>query len=143
MKTAFRLVLLTLIVLSASSCVQQWTQEEKENAEHFLKSLSLVIEETSYSNKKGPGIVSTQDFAKHISSYQHAFDEANLVRDDVLDKIHPELKSNYRMYFQKGAELIINAWTNQKNYNEIQGLALMDSWGDWYEKNRSNIKIPR
>lgn len=143
MKTVFRLALSALMVVSVASCVQQWTQEEKENAEHFLKSLSLVIEDASYSNKKGPGIVSTQDFAKHISSLQRAFDEANLVRDDVLDKIHPELKNNYRMYFQKGAELIINAWTNGKNYDEKQGLALMDSWGDWYEKNRSNIKIPR
>lgn len=87
--------------------------------------------------------MSTQDFGKKISLYQRAFDEANLVRDDVLDKIHPELKNNYRMYFQKGTELRISAWTNGKNYDEIQGSALMDSWGDWYEKNQSNIKIPR
>jgi hypothetical protein len=143
MKTLFRLVLLALIVVRVSSCVQQWTQEEKENAEHFLKSLSLVIEAHANSNKGGPGVMSTQDFEKHISLYQRAFDEANLVRDDVLDKIHPELKNNYRMYFQKGAELRISAGTSSKNYDEIQGSALMDSWGDWFEKNRSNIKIPR
>ena len=62
MKTVFRLVLLTLIVVSVAFCVQQWTQEEKENAEHFLKSLSLVIEAHSNSNKGGPGVMSTQDF---------------------------------------------------------------------------------
>jgi hypothetical protein len=97
MKTVFRLVLLTLIVVSVAFCVQQWTQEEKENAEHFLKSLSLVIEAHSNSNKGGPGVMSTQDFGKNISLYQRAFDEENLVRDDVLDKIHPELKNNYRL----------------------------------------------
>lgn len=143
MKTVFRLALLALIVVSVSSCVQQWTQEEKENAEHFLKSLNLVIEAHTNSNKRGPGIVSTQDFAKNISLHQRAFDEANLVQDDVLDKIHSELKSNYRMYFQKGAELRISAWMNGNNYDEIQGSALMDSWADWYQKNQSNIKIPR
>ncbi len=143
MKTAFRLVLLALIVVSVLSCVQQWTQEEKENAKHFLNSLSLVIEAHTNSNKEGPGVMSTQDFAKHISLYQRAFDEAKLVRDDILDKIHPELRNNYRMYFQKGAELRIGAWTNGNNYDEIQGSALMDSWGDWYEKNQGNIKIPR
>ena len=143
MKAIFRLVLLALIVVSVASCVQRWTQEEKENTDHFLKSLSLVIEAHSNSNKGSPGVTSKQDFEKILSLYRRAFSEANLVRDDVLDKIHPELKNNYRMYFQKGAELRISAWTNRKTYDEIQGSALMDSWGDWFEKNRRNIKIPR
>ena len=82
-------------------------------------------------------------FEQTLSLYHRALAEARLVRDDVLDKIHPELKNSYRLYFQKGAELRISAWTNGKTYDEIQGSALMDSWGDWFEKNRSNIKIPR
>ena len=87
--------------------------------------------------------MSKQDFEKILSLYQRALNEAELVRDDVLDKAHPELKNNYRMYFQKGIELRISAWTNRKPYDEIQGSALMDSWGDRFEKNRRDIKIPR
>ena len=143
MKTIFRLVSLALIFLSVASCGQKWTQEEKENAQHFSKSLGLVIEAHSISNKGGPGVMSEQDFRKIFSLYQNALREANLVRDDVLDKINPELRNNYRMYFQKGVELRLSGWTHRKAYNEIQGSALMDSWGDWFEKKRSNIKIPR
>jgi len=129
--------------MGVASCGQNWAQEEKENAAHFLKSLDLVIDAHSTSNKGDPGIMSKQDFERMLSLYQRALSESTLVRDDVLDKAHPELKSNYRMYFQKGIELRISAWTNRKTYDEIQGSALMDSWGDWFEKNRRNIKIPR
>jgi hypothetical protein len=134
---------LGLILISAVSCVQQWTPEEKGNAEHFVKSLSLILEAHSNPNKRIPGEIARQDFDKIVSLYQDAFKEADLVRDKVLDKIHPELKNNYRLYFQKGVELRISAWTNGKTYDEIQGSALMDSWGDWFEKNRNNLKIPR
>jgi hypothetical protein len=143
MKAIFRLVFLSLIVVCVASCDQEWTQEQKENTDHFLKSLDLVIEAHSTSNKGGPGVMPRQDFEKILSLYQRALSESNLVRDDVLDKAHPELKSNYRMYFQKGIELRISAWMNRKTYDEIQGSALMDSWGDWFEKNRRNIRIPR
>ncbi len=143
MKTIFHLVLLTLIVVSVASSGQKWTQEEKKNAEYFMKSLRLVIETHSISNKGGPGVISYEEFFKSLSLYHRALRESNLVRDDVLDKIHPELKKNYRLYFRKGIELRINARTNRKTYDEIQGSALMDLWEDWYEKNRSNIKIPR
>ncbi|MDD5452279.1 MAG: hypothetical protein PHT49_10330 [Desulfovibrionales bacterium] len=130
-------------MMGVASCDQKWTQNEKENAKHFLKSLDLVIEAHSISNRGGPGMMSKQDFEKILSLYERALSESKLVRDVVLDKANPELKNNYRMYFQKGIELRISAWTNGKPYDEIQGSALMDSWGEWFEKNRHNIKIPR
>jgi hypothetical protein len=136
-------VFLAVMILSVTSCDDGWTQREKENAKHFLKSLDLVIEAHSTSNSGGAGIISEHDFEKILSLYQRALSEANLVRDDVLAKRHPELKDNYRSYFQKGIALRISAWTNRKPSDEIKGSALMDMWGDWFEKNRRNIKIPR
>jgi hypothetical protein len=114
MQRLCRLLLLAIIVVGVASCGQKWTQGEKENAEHFLKSLDLVIEAHSTSNKGGPGVMPKQDFEVILYLYQRALNESNLVRDDVLDKAHPELKNNYRMYFQKGIEVRISAWTNRK-----------------------------
>lgn len=144
MQTPYRFILLAIIMMGCvASCDQKWTQNEKENARHFLKSLELVSEAHSISNRGGPGLMSKQDFEKILTLYQLALSESQLVRDVVLDKANSELKNNYRMYFQKGIELRISAWTNRKPYDEIQGSALMDSWVDWLEKNRHNIKIPR
>jgi hypothetical protein len=118
-------------------------ESAKENAEHFLKSVQLVSEAHSTSNKNGPGVMSQQELEKFLSLYQRALSEAELTRDDVLDKAHRELKNSYRLYFQKGIELRISGVTNGKLYDEIQGSALMDLWGDWFVKNRRDIKIPR
>src|SRR5882672_11197441 len=101
---------ITLMIAPVASCGQQWTPEEKGNAQHFLNSLNLVIEAHSTSNKGVPGVIPRQEFERIFSSYQRALSEAKLVRDDVLEKIHPELKNNYRMYFQKGAELRVSGW---------------------------------
>lgn len=142
MQRLIRVIMLMIMIMCVASFGQKWTENEKENAEHFLKSLNLIIEAHSISNKAGRPM-SNEDFKKILSLYQLAFSESKLVLDDVLEKANPELKNNYRMYFQKGIELRIRGWTAMKPYDEIKGSALMDSWGDWFEKNRHNIKIPR
>ena len=143
MQSLSRWMLLVFLVSGIASCGQKWPESEKENAEHFLKSLRLVVEAHETSNRGGPGAMSRDEFEKVLSSYQRALNEANIVRNEVLDKAHPELRNNYRMYFQKGVELRISGWTNKRQYDEIQGSALMDLWGDWFQRNRGNIKIPR
>ena len=132
-----------VLLASLIGCGQEWSQSEKENAEHFTQSVRLVVQAHEASNKQGAVAMSKTDFDEMLSLYKNALREATLVTDEVLAKAHPELPKKYRLYFQKGMELRISSWTNSRPYEEIQGSALMDSWGDWYEQNRQNIKIQR
>lgn len=131
-----------LLIASPMGCGQQWSNGEKENAEHFVQSIRLVVQAHESSNKRGAEGMSKSDLEGILAAYESALHEANLVTDEVLAKANPELPQNYRLYFQKGIELRISSWTNSRPYEEIQGSALMDSWGDWFERNRQNIKIP-
>lgn len=132
-----------VLLASIIGCGQEWSQSEKENAEHFIQSVRLVVQVHEASNKRGAGAMSRADFDEMLSLYKKALSEAALVTDEVLAKAHPELPKNYRLYFQKGMELRISSWANSRPSEEIQGSALIDSWGDWFEQNRGNIKIPR
>ncbi len=132
-----------VLLASLIGCGKEWSQSEKENAEHFTQSVRLVVQAHEASNKQGAVAMSKTDFDEMLSLYKNALREATLVTDEVLAKAHPELPKKYRLYFQKGMELRISSWTNSRPYEEIQGSALMDSWGDWYEQNRQNIKIQR
>ena len=143
MSRLLRWPLYFVLLASLIGCGQKWSQSEKENAEHFIQSVRLVVQAHEASNKQGAGAISRADFDEMLSLYKDALLEATLVTDEVLAKAHPELPKNYRLYFQKGMELRISSWANSKPYEEIQGSALMDSWGDWFELNRRNIKIPR
>ena len=138
-----RWMLNSVLTASLIGCGQQWSHGEKENAEHFLQSIELVVQAHESSNKQGAGAMSKSDLDETLSLYRSALHEANLVTDEVLAKANPELPKSYRLYFQKGIELRISSWTHDRPYEEIQGSALMDSWGDWFERNRQNIKIPR
>ena len=142
MRKILKILVLILMVICVASLNQSWNEKDKENAEHFIKSLQLIIEAHSISNRAGAQM-SNEDFRKILSLYKQAYSESKLVSDKILDKANPELKENYHLYFQKGIELRISGWTDMKPYDEIQGSALLDSWGKWFEKNRYDIKIPR
>jgi hypothetical protein len=128
------------LVVLLIGCGQQWSHGEKENAEHFVQSISFVVQAHELSNRRGSGSISKLDLDQILALYKSALRETNIVTDEVLAKTHSELPKNYRLYFQKGIELRINSWTNDRPYEEIQGSALMDSWADWYERNRENIR---
>ncbi len=142
-KPVLRWPLYFALVALLIGCGQQWSQGEKEDAEHFIQSISFAVQAHELSNKRGAGLISKSELDETLSLYKSALREANIATDKVLAKAHSELPKNYRLYFQKGIELRISSWTNDRPYEEIQGSALMDSWADWYERNRQNIKIPR
>jgi len=142
-KPALRWPLYFALVALLIGCGQQWSQGEKEDAEHFIQSISFVVQAHELSNRRGAGLISKSELDETLSLYKSALREANIATDKVLAKAHSELPKNYRLYFQKGIELRISSWTNDRPYEEIQGSALMDSWADWYESKRQNIKIPR
>jgi len=87
--------------------------------------------------------MSEDDFATISGLYKNALSEANLVTDEVLEKANPDLPTEYRQYFQKGVELRISSWEKRNVGDEIKGSGLLDAWGEWYQQNRQNIKIPQ
>jgi choline dehydrogenase-like flavoprotein len=135
--------LLILALAALMGCGPNWSQDEKDIARHFVESIRLVVQANDAANTRGPGPLSDSDLANALSLYQRALREAHVVTDEVLAKANPELATNYRHLFQKGVELRVSAWTNRSVPEEIQGSALLDSWGDWYQQNRQRIKIPR
>jgi hypothetical protein len=133
----------SLLVFLLIGCNQKWSQSEKDNAEHFIQSIRLVTQAHAISNKRGAEVMSRDDFDKILVLYKSALREATLVTDEVLAKANPALPNIYRSYFQKGIEIRISSWENHKPIDEMQGSALVDSWGNWYEQNHGNIRIPR
>jgi hypothetical protein len=142
-KLAKRLIASLLFVVLLTECDEKWSQSDKDNAEHFIQSIRLVVQAHKISNQGKTGIMSKEDFNTISLLYKSALHEAHLVSDEVLAKVDSELPTHYRQYFQKGVALRISSWDNHKPIDEIQGSELLDAWGEWYEQNRRNIKIPR
>jgi len=96
-------------------------------------------------NQLGSGIGSRDDLLPVIASFREALDYARSVDDDVLDKIHPEIKTRWRSELERGIELRLrNLESPTGDINaEFEGSSLLDRFGDWWDANKGEIRIPK
>ncbi len=135
---------LTLLCLSPLACgTEAWSQGEKENAGHFVQALSHSLQAIRISNAAGAGVIPEAELSEIIRLNRAALHEAALVRDDVLDKMYPDLRRHFREAWQPGVELVTRNLEEGDFSLEVRGQALLDRWADWYTANRAGIRIPK
>jgi len=121
-----------------------WTDEERQNAMHFMLSGDASAAATKLLNL-GPGYTSMSH--AEIQEIQRlrrlALAEARLVRDDVLEKVLLGMSKPWRAKHQRGLELQIQAIENDDTSAELLGSALHDEWVDWVNAHRADLRIPR
>lgn len=143
-KYFFVLLIFSSLLIGCGNSGKKWTNEEKDNIEHFLKSGEASRAAVRISNSGDPYKVVPKVEMDKINDLRYlALSEAKLVRDDVLAKAHPDLPKKFRNLYQKSLELRIE---NVKNGNfklELKGSKLHDSWVDWINANNKKIKIPK
>jgi hypothetical protein len=124
-----------------------WTQEQRLNVENFIKALNSRNEAARQSNQLGPpnvaGIIDRQKLQPILTNMRAAYNYATAVRADVLDKISPDLKEHWKNEFIEGLRLRISNLEKVDLQAEIRGSALLDKFGDWFDKNRRQIRIPQ
>jgi hypothetical protein len=147
MRDCSALIALVLFFLTSCSDDGGWTQEQRLNAQNVLVALNEKIEATRLSNDLSPpgvpAVVSRRNYEPIFGKMRAAHAHATVVQDDVLDKIHPELRRHWREEFIEGLRLRISNWEKADMRAEIEGSALLDKFGDWYTKNNNNIRIPK
>jgi len=139
-------VALCLVVLLAAGCSQKehsWSELEKENSIHFYYSLEASNAATVLSNDIAQGKQPRSNMSEVVSLRGIALEEANLVEDSVLLKAHDELPQKFHNLYKKSLEYSIQALENDDNQASIRYSVLADQWGNWYRRNRRNIRIPK
>jgi hypothetical protein len=140
------LMFLMMWLVSPSSA-ETWTQEQRINAENVIKALNSRNEAARQSNRLGPpgvaGIIDREKIQPILTNMRAAYDYATAVRDDVLDKINPDLKDHWKNEFIEGLRLRISNLEKADAEAEFRGSVLLDKFGDWLDKNRRQIRIPQ
>jgi hypothetical protein len=133
-----------LVPLSAAETL---TPEQKINAENVIKALNSRNEAARQSNRLGPpgvaGIIDREKIQPILMNMQAAYNYASGVRDDVLDKINPDLKDHWKNEFIEGLRLRISNLEKSDLQAEFRGSDLLDKFGAWFDKNRTQIRIPK
>ena len=75
--------------------------------------------------------------------YQTARQYAETVTDEVLDKVHSEIRAHWRSEFQEGIRLRLINLRHGDLEAEIKGSALLDRFGDWWNANKKDLRVPK
>jgi hypothetical protein len=124
---------------------KNWSPEDRANSRHFLLSIQSDLESIRLSNERKSPQPAPDALREIIQLKETALREAQTVNDSVLDKIHPDLRQNFRDFYQRGLELrLMNLEQDGRNpAAESQGLTLHNKWADWFNDNRDRMNVPK
>jgi hypothetical protein len=129
---------------AACSSQSQWTAEEKLNFQHFFNAQKADAAAVRLSNSGMPSSAKSPNTSTEILQLmKKALGEANITRDDVLAKAHPDLPGHFRRELQRGLELQIRSLELGDASAEIEGSTLHYKWIYWINSHNSEIKVPK
>ncbi len=138
------LLLVGPLALAACSDEPSFTEDEKTNAQYVALAFGEVQQAFRISNS-GPAFsqVSKEDRDRMTVHYQNALKYAETVTDEVLDKVHPEIREHWRGEMEEGIRLRLINFQEGNVKAEIRGSEFLDRFGDWWNANKPDIKVPK
>lgn len=141
---AWLLFALLSVVAACGDSVTSWKPEDKENIQHFFASQKADLDAVRLSNSGAPySIMSDAERKELVRLMRVALSEAKLLRDEVLAKANGEMPKQFRTLYQQSLELRLKNFELGDMTAEIKGSALHDQWVEWFNTNRSAIRIPK
>lgn len=132
------------VTLGGCSRPPKWTTEEKQNAQFVLEALRAEREATRTQNGIS-GRVRKHHIIEIASQLKKAIKAAELVRDEVLNKIHPRLRARWKGQFIQGMQQRLKNLENPNGDSQAEwlGSAMLDRFGDWSYANRRDFRVPK
>jgi len=124
-----------------------FTEAERENLSHFSASLHADVAATDILYSKNKATITKSDIEQVMSLRKTALSEAKAVSDNVLDKIHPDLKKHFREEYQQCLVRAIEFFEGPDHseivFDKANELGL--KWSRWYNSNetRAELKVPK
>ena len=129
------------IIIGAWLFLTRWTAEEAANAQHYHQAMLEVREAIAYANDKG-GLIDPSDTRYLIDRYGFAAQQAEMVPDDVLSKIHSRLPDAWHDLFVPSTQIYLRALKNQDRDLARQASLLQDDWVRWLRLNGHRVDVP-
>jgi hypothetical protein len=124
-----------------------WTDEERENIKHFERMSDAMQQSTRIVNsgRSGKASVMPPEDARAIASlHALALKEANLVDPAVLAKAHPDLPAHFQSDLLPFLQTMNRVHAGRASLaDQLEAHTLFDKWVDWFNANRTDIKIPK
>ncbi len=132
------------VYLFNSSGKTDLSESEKNNFRHVKNCLLTNEEANDILSKGNIRYISVEARDKVLNLKKSALQEAVIVNDDILEKIHPDMKNHFRNELQQSIEIDIkileSSVPNEQDANRTN--ELHTKWADWYNDNREDFQTP-
>jgi hypothetical protein len=118
-----------------------WTDKDHVETLHYFDSLRDNKEASRIARQAG-STFSPQQLKQVRALTASALDEARQVSDELLDKVHPELKKHYREEYQRALELALQNLEYQDYSAAQKSTVLFSNYSDWFVAHQSDIHFP-
>ena len=107
-------------------------KETEENKLHYMDlSYEVLARAEKIFIEKTPETFNSHDLQGVVQALGKALSYAELVPDDVLDSIHPEMHVQFRQNYQTGLLKMLNGFKNRNQKSAIEGSKLYEKYRKW------------
>ena len=126
--------------------VKNKTATDKDREDGKLHPLALSYEAVRKAeaifSQKTPDNFSSSDLKDVVTALEQALSYAELVPDDVLDRIHPQMNMQFRQNYQTALVKMLNGLKNRDQNSAIEGSNLYEKYRTWAFSHRQEFSFP-
>ena len=119
-----------------------WKETEEGKSHQIALSYEAVRKAEAFFSEKTPDNFSSSDLKDVVTALEQALSYAELVPDDVLDRIHPQMNVQFRQNYQTALVKMLNGFKNRDQNSAIEGSKLYEKYRTWAFSHRQEFSFP-
>jgi hypothetical protein len=120
----------------------QWSDAEKKALDSITLSYDEVQKADAVLAIKTPDTLNTADQRVIVRAFERALAHAQSVPDGVLEKLHPEMKTQFREVYQAGLLRMLHGFKNGNINAARDGTELYQRYGEWLLAHGQELVFP-
>jgi hypothetical protein len=119
-----------------------WTETERQAVDKITFSYAEVQKAETILSENTPETLTLEDLRSVVNAFDRALSLAESVPDDVLDKLHPDMKEQFRQIYQAGLLRMLTGFRNADQNSAREGADLYQRYSAWVSSHTDELSFP-
>jgi hypothetical protein len=119
-----------------------WSDTERQVVDNIALSYAEVQKAETILSSKTPETLTSEDLRSVVKAFERALSLAESIPDEILDKLHPDMKVQFRQIYQAGLLRMLTGFRNGDQNSAREGAALYQSYSVWVSSHTDELSFP-
>ncbi len=120
----------------------KWKDAKEGKSHNIALSYEAVRKAEAIFSEKTPDNFSSTDLKDVVLALEQALSYAELVPDDVLDRIHPQMNVQFRQNYQTVLVKMLSGFKNRDQKSAVEGSKLYEIYRTWAFSHGQEFSFP-